>query len=76
MAILAQTANLVEMTALETALEETTRQYATIAGSQAISDHIVITTNEQRKQETKFEKRELLSPPLEIEISFDNPVML
>jgi len=46
MAILAETAIPVEMTALETMLEEVMRQCATIAGSQAISDPIVFTTNE------------------------------
>jgi len=76
MAILAETAIPVEMTARETMLEEATRQCATITGSQAISDPIVFTTNEQRKHETKFEKAQLQSPPLEIEISFDYPVML
>jgi hypothetical protein len=77
MAILAETAIPVEMTALEeTMLEEATRRCATIAGSQAISDPIVFTTNEQRKHETKFKKAQLQSPPLEIEISFDYPVML
>jgi len=75
-AILAETAIPVEITALETMLEEATRQCATIAGSQAISDPIVFTTNEQRKHETKFEMAQLQSPPLEIEISFDYPVML
>jgi len=75
-AILAETAIPVEMTALETMLEEATRQCATIAGSQAISDPIVFTTNEQRKHETKFVKAQLQSPPLEIEISSDYPVML
>jgi len=76
MAILAETAIQVEMTALETMLGEATRQCATIAGSQAISDLIVFTTNEQRKHETKFAKAQLQSPPLEIEISCDYPVML
>ena len=75
-AILAETAIPVEMTALETMLEEAMRQCATIPGSQAISDPIVFTTNEQRKHETKFEKAQLQSPPLEIEISFDYQVML
>jgi len=76
MAILAETAIPVEMAALDTMLEEATRQCATIAGSQAISDPILFTTNEQRKHETKFEKAQLQLPPLEIEISIDYPVML
>jgi len=77
MAILAETAIPVEMTALkETMLEELTRQCATIAGSQAISDPIVFTTNERRKHETEFAKAQLQSPPLENEISSDYPVML
>jgi len=50
MATLAETAIPVEMTALEEImLEEVTRKRATIAGSQAISDPIVFTTNERRK---------------------------
>jgi len=57
-------------------LEEATRKHATIAGSQAISDPIVFTTNEGRKHETEFAKAQLQSPPLEIEISSDYPVML
>jgi len=77
MAILAEMAIPVEMTALkETMLEEATRQCATIAGSQAILDRIVFTTNERRKHETEFAKALLQSPPLEIEISSDYPVML
>jgi hypothetical protein len=45
-AILAETAIVVEMTSLEeTMLQEATRQGATIEGSQAISDPIVFTTN-------------------------------
>jgi len=77
MAILAETAIPVEMTALEeTILEEVTRKRATIAGSQAISDLIVFTTNERRKHETEFAKAQLQSPPPEIEISSDYPVML
>jgi len=75
-ALRAETAIPVEITALETMLEEATRQCATSAGSQAISDPIVFTTNEQRKHETKFEKAQLQSPLLEIEISPDYPVML
>lgn len=47
LATLAETAILLEMTALEeTALVETTRKGATIAGPQAIPDLIGITTNE------------------------------
>jgi len=77
MAILEETAILVEMTALEeTMLEEVTRKHAIIAGSQAISDAIVFTTNERRKHETEFPKAQLQSPPLEIEISSDYPLML
>jgi hypothetical protein len=77
MAILAETAIPVEMTALEeTMLEEVTRKRATIAGSQAISDPIVFTTNERRKHETEFAKAQRQSPPLEIEIFSDYPVML
>jgi len=77
MAILAETAIPVEMTTLEeTMLEEVTRKRATIAGSQATSDPIVSTTNERRKHETEFAKAQLQSPPLEIEISSDYPVML
>jgi hypothetical protein len=76
-ALRAETAIPVEMTALEeTMLEEVTRKRATIAGSQAISDPIVFTTNERRKHETEFAKAQLQSPPLEIEISSDYPVML
>ena len=76
-AIVAETAIPVEMTALEeTMLEEATRQCATIAGSQAISDPIVFTTNERRKYETEFTKAQLQSALLEIEISSDYPVML
>lgn len=45
MAILEESAILVEMKALEeTMLEEVTRQCATIEGSQATSDPIVLTT--------------------------------
>ena len=77
MAILAETAIPVEMTALDqTMLEEATRNRATIAGSQAISYPIVFTTHERRKYEPEFAKAQLHSPPLEIEISSDYPVML
>jgi hypothetical protein len=76
MTILVDTAFVVEMTALEeTMMEEGTRKRATIAGSQAIADPIVFTTNDQRNHEAEFAKAQLQSPPLEIEISFDNPVM-
>ena len=71
-AIPAETTIPVEMTALE----EATRKRATIAGSQAISDPIVFTTNERRKHETEFAKAQLQSPLLEMEISSDHPVML
>ena len=72
-----RTAIPVEMTALEeTMLEEATRKRATMAGSQAISDPIVFTTNERRKHETQFEKAQLQSTRLEIEIPSDYPVML
>ena len=71
-----ETAIPVEMTALEeTMLEEVTKKCATIAGSQAISDPIVFTTNERRKHETEFAKAQPQSPPLEIAMSFDYPVM-
>jgi hypothetical protein len=77
MACLGESAIAVKMTALEeTMLDEATRQCATIAGSQAISDPIVFTTNKQRKHETKFAKAQLQSPPLEIEISSHYPAML
>jgi len=49
---------------------------ATIVGSQAISDLIALTTNKPRKHETEFAKAQHPSPPLEIEISSDYPVML
>jgi len=57
-------------------LEEAMRLCASIAGSQAISDPNVFTTNNQSKHETKFEKAPFQSPLLEIEISFEYPVML
>jgi len=75
-ALIVETAIPVEMTALETMLEEAMRQCATIAGSHGISDPIVFSINEQWKHETKFEKAQLQSPPLEIVISFDYTVML
>jgi hypothetical protein len=77
MAILVETAIPVEMTAREEKiLEEVTRQCATIAGSQAVLDPIVFTINERRTHETEFTKALLQSPPLEIKISSDYPVML
>jgi len=77
MAILAKTAILVEMTALEeTMREEVMRKRATFAGSQAISDRIALTTNEPKKHETEFAKAQRQSPPLEIKISSGYPVML
>jgi len=77
MSILAETAIPVEMTALEeTMMEEAMRQCATIAGSLAISDPTVFTTNEQRKHKTKFAKAQLQSPPVEIEIASEYPAML
>jgi cobalamin biosynthesis protein CbiD len=55
MAILVETAVLVETTALEeTMLEEAMRKHVTIVGSQAISDPIVLTTNERWKHITDF----------------------
>ena len=76
-ALRAETAILVEMTALEeTMLEGVTRKRAIIAGSQAISDPILSTRNERRKHQTEVAKAQLQSPPLEVEIYFDYPVML
>jgi hypothetical protein len=75
-AIPAEMAIPVEMTLLgETMLEEGTRKHTTIAGSLAISDQIVFTTNEQRTHQTEFAKALLQSPLLEIKISFDYPIM-
>ena len=55
-----ETAIPVEMTELEeTMLQEATRKYATIAGSQAISDPTAFTTNEGRKHKTDFPKAQL-----------------
>ena len=76
-ALRAETAIPVEMTALEeTMLEEAMRKHATIAESQATSDPIASTTNERRKHATEFAKAQHQSPPPEIEISSDYPVML
>jgi len=76
-ALSTEMAILVEMTALEeTMLEEVTRKRATTEGSQAISDPIVLTTNERRKHQTEYAKAQLQSPPLEIEISSDYLFML
>jgi len=76
-ALTAETAIAAEITALaETMLEEMMRKCATTVGSQAISDPIAFTTNERRKHETEFAKALIQSPPLEIEISSDYPVML
>jgi len=77
MAILVETAFLVEITALgETMLKEATRKRATNAGSEAMSDPIVFTTNKRWKRETEFAKSQLQSRQLEIKISSDYPVML
>ena len=77
MAILAETAILAEMAAPEeTMLKEVTRKRATIAKSRAISYAIVFTTNMRRKHEKECATAPLQSPPLEIEISCDYPVML
>ena len=73
----AETAIPVEMTTQEeTMLQEVTRKRATIAGCQATSDPIVFTKNEGRKHKTEYVKAQLQSPPLEIEISSDYPVVL
>jgi len=66
----------VDMTAQETMLEEATRECATIVGFRHKSDPVVLTTNEQQKPRTKFEKGLLQLPPLAIKISTDYPVML
>jgi len=76
MPILAETATLVETSALQTMLEEATRKRATIAEFQRISDPIVFTTTERTSNETEFTKGQLQSSLLEIEISSNYPVML
>jgi len=77
MAILAEMAIPVKMiTQMETMLEEATRGHATIAGCNAISDSIVLTTKDRRKPETELQKEQREFPPLEIEISSNYPVLL
>jgi hypothetical protein len=76
MAILTETASLMEMTALEeTMLEEVTSKHAVIAESPAITNPIEFTTNERRKHEPGFAKAQFKLQPLEIEISFQYPVI-
>jgi len=57
-------------------LEKATRKRANMAGSEAMSDPIVFTANKRRNHPTQFVKAQLQSPPLEIRISCDYPVML
>jgi hypothetical protein len=76
-ALRAETAIMLEMRALgETMVEKVTTKCATTVGSQAISDPIVLITNERRTHEAEFTNTQLQLPPLEIEISSHNPMIL
>ena len=77
MAMLSEMAIPVEMTALEEIiLEKATRKLATIARSQADTDLIVFTGNEQRKLSAESAKAQCQSAPLEMDICSDWQVVL